>query len=101
MERRYHNNLQQYTTFSVLETLTIFYVLQVAPEGLTLLARKAVSDISHLLRPGHLAQLRKISYLNSRIIIVYYCFYYTWTFILFLYLFCFMFYQTYINNWFY
>eukprot|EP01111_Echinosteliopsis_oligospora_P017636 TRINITY_DN7716_c0_g1_i2.p1 TRINITY_DN7716_c0_g1~~TRINITY_DN7716_c0_g1_i2.p1 ORF type:complete len:594 (+),score=198.51 TRINITY_DN7716_c0_g1_i2:89-1870(+) len=35
-------------------------VLQVEPEGLTLLAKHAMSDISHLLRPGHLAQLRKI-----------------------------------------
>jgi fumarate hydratase class I len=35
-------------------------VLQVAPQGLTLLSRTAMSDIAHLLRPGHLAQLRKI-----------------------------------------
>ncbi|MEZ4383732.1 MAG: fumarate hydratase [Nannocystaceae bacterium] len=34
--------------------------LKVAPEGLTLLAREAMADIAHLLRPGHLAQLRKI-----------------------------------------
>jgi fumarate hydratase class I len=34
--------------------------LRVAPEALTLLARQAMSDIAHLLRPGHLAQLRKI-----------------------------------------
>ncbi|AKU98107.1 Fumarate hydratase class I, aerobic [Labilithrix luteola] len=34
--------------------------LQVAPEGLTLLASHAMRDIAHLLRPGHLAQLRKI-----------------------------------------
>ncbi len=34
--------------------------VQVAPEGLTLLAREAMADIAHLLRPGHLAQLRAI-----------------------------------------
>ena len=35
-------------------------VLTIEPEGLTELAAQAFSDISHLLRPGHLAQLRKI-----------------------------------------
>lgn len=35
-------------------------ILQVAPEALTLLAREAMVDISHLLRPGHLQQLRNI-----------------------------------------
>src|SRR5690348_10011807 len=34
--------------------------LKVEPEGLTLLTREAMRDIAHLLRPGHLAQLRKI-----------------------------------------
>jgi fumarate hydratase class I len=34
--------------------------LQVAPEALTLLTREAMRDIAHLLRPGHLAQLRRI-----------------------------------------
>ncbi|HSC88431.1 MAG TPA: fumarate hydratase [Polyangiaceae bacterium] len=34
--------------------------LKVEPEALTLLARQAMTDIAHLLRPGHLAQLRKI-----------------------------------------
>src|SRR6202000_809385 len=34
--------------------------LEVAPEALTLLTRQAMRDISHLLRPGHLAQLRAI-----------------------------------------
>jgi fumarate hydratase class I len=34
--------------------------LQVAPEALTALAKEAVRDIQHLLRPGHLAQLRAI-----------------------------------------
>ncbi len=34
--------------------------LKVAPEGLTLLTKAAMSDIAHLLRPGHLAQLRAI-----------------------------------------
>ncbi|MFN0091293.1 MAG: fumarate hydratase [Acidimicrobiales bacterium] len=34
--------------------------LQVDPEVLTLLAREALRDINHLLRPGHLAQLRAI-----------------------------------------
>ncbi len=34
--------------------------LQVQPEALTLLTREAMRDIAHLLRPGHLGQLRKI-----------------------------------------
>jgi len=35
-------------------------VVKVAPEALTLLARQAFLDSAHLLRPGHLAQLRAI-----------------------------------------
>ncbi len=35
-------------------------LLEVDPEGLALLAKTAMSDIAHLLRPGHLAQLRSI-----------------------------------------
>lgn len=35
-------------------------ILEVAPAGLTLLTREALRDISYLLRPGHLAQLRAI-----------------------------------------
>jgi fumarate hydratase, class I len=34
--------------------------IEVAPEGLTLLAATAMVDIAHYLRPGHLAQLRAI-----------------------------------------
>lgn len=34
--------------------------LKVAPEGLALLAREAMADIAHLLRPSHLQQLRNI-----------------------------------------
>ena len=34
--------------------------LEVAPQALTLLTRTAMRDIAHLLRPGHLAQLRTI-----------------------------------------
>ncbi len=34
--------------------------LRVEPEALTLLTREAMRDIAHLLRPGHLEQLRKI-----------------------------------------
>ncbi len=34
--------------------------LRVEPEGLTLLAREAMKDIAHLLRPGHLGQLANI-----------------------------------------
>src|SRR5262245_4097886 len=34
--------------------------LAVEPAALTLLTREAMRDIAHLLRPGHLAQLRKI-----------------------------------------
>jgi fumarate hydratase, class I len=36
------------------------HVVRVAPEALTLLARQAFVDCAHLLRPGHLAQLRAI-----------------------------------------
>jgi fumarate hydratase class I len=35
-------------------------IVQVEPAGLTLLAREAMCDIAHYLRPEHLAQLRKI-----------------------------------------
>ena len=35
-------------------------ILKVEPEALTLLARTAMKDIAHLLRPGHLGQLQKI-----------------------------------------
>jgi len=34
--------------------------LEIAPETLTLLAKEAIRDIQHLLRPSHLAQLRAI-----------------------------------------
>ena len=34
--------------------------LQVSPEALRLLAYEAIHDIQHLLRPAHLAQLRRI-----------------------------------------
>ena len=35
-------------------------ILEVAPDGLTMLADQAMRDCQHLLRPGHLAQLRRI-----------------------------------------
>jgi fumarate hydratase class I len=35
-------------------------ILRVAPEALRLLAAEAIRDVSHLFRPGHLAQLRAI-----------------------------------------
>ena len=35
-------------------------VLVVEPEALTVLARQAMHDVNHLLRPSHLAQLRRI-----------------------------------------
>ena len=35
-------------------------ILEVDPEGLRRLAEEAFSDINHLLRPGHLQQLRAI-----------------------------------------
>ncbi|MFM8895406.1 MAG: fumarate hydratase, partial [Actinomycetales bacterium] len=35
-------------------------ILQVEPEALRVLAFEAIRDIQHLLRPGHLAQLRRI-----------------------------------------
>ena len=34
--------------------------VKIEPEALTLLAKEAMKDIAHYLRPGHLAQLRKI-----------------------------------------
>ena len=34
--------------------------IEVAPELLTLVAREGMRDIAHLLRPGHLRQLRSI-----------------------------------------
>ncbi len=42
------------------ETLGGRELLRVAPEALRLLAAEAIRDISHLFRPGHLAQLRAI-----------------------------------------
>jgi fumarate hydratase class I len=42
------------------ETLGGRELLRVAPEALRLLASEAMRDISHLFRPGHLAQLRAI-----------------------------------------
>jgi fumarate hydratase class I len=36
------------------------HILEVAPEALQYLAKDAMSDMAHLLRSGHLAQLRKI-----------------------------------------
>jgi len=35
-------------------------ILQVQPEALTLLAREAMDDVSHLLRSSHLKQLENI-----------------------------------------
>jgi len=35
-------------------------IVKVQPEALTLLAREAMDDVAHLLRPSHLAQLAKI-----------------------------------------
>jgi fumarate hydratase class I len=35
-------------------------ILKIAPEALTLLAREAMDDVAHLLRPGHLQQLANI-----------------------------------------
>ena len=54
-------------TFFQLRLLFYFFskfkgkrIVEVAPEGLTLLSEQAMIDISHLLRPGHLQQLRNI-----------------------------------------
>ena len=49
-------------TDQYVETVTVDgeKFLKVDPRALTELAREAFFDISHLLRPGHLAQLRKI-----------------------------------------
>src|SRR5215510_13792322 len=35
-------------------------IVKVAPDALSLLAREAMDDVAHLLRPGHLQQLAKI-----------------------------------------
>src|SRR4029450_10189002 len=35
-------------------------IVKIAPEALTLLAREAMDDVAHLLRPGHLKQLARI-----------------------------------------
>ncbi|HPA15245.1 MAG TPA: fumarate hydratase, partial [Desulfobacterales bacterium] len=35
-------------------------ILKIAPEALTVLAEEAFRDVAHLLRPAHLAQLKKI-----------------------------------------
>jgi len=35
-------------------------ILKIEPEALTMLAKQAMIDIAHLLRPGHLQQLRAI-----------------------------------------
>ncbi len=42
------------------ETLGGREILHVAPEALTQLTSEAMVDVSHLLRPGHLQQLRNI-----------------------------------------
>lgn len=42
------------TTFEGLD------IVKIQPEALTLLAREAMDDVAHLLRPGHLAQLAAI-----------------------------------------
>jgi fumarate hydratase, class I len=39
-------------------------VLHVAPQALTLLAKQAMIDIAHLLRPAHLQQLANILKVN-------------------------------------
>ena len=35
-------------------------ILKVEPSALSLLAREAIDDVEHLLRPGHLKQLKAI-----------------------------------------
>ena len=48
---------QDYISFAEFENRTI---LKIDPAGLTLLAQEAFRDVAHLLRPGHLSQLRTI-----------------------------------------
>ena len=45
---------------STIQSATASTMLKIAPQALTELAFQAFRDVSHLLRPGHLAQLRKI-----------------------------------------
>lgn len=45
---------------SVVDAGPLGQVLRVEPQALSLLSETAFTDIAHLLRPGHLAQLRKI-----------------------------------------
>ena len=52
--RKLSSDFVSTTTFNGREILTV------DPAGLTLLTAAAFHDISHLLRPGHLAQLRAI-----------------------------------------
>jgi fumarate hydratase class I len=56
-ETPYRKLTDQYVSTTELEGRTI---LRVEPEALTELAAAAIRDVSHLFRPGHLAQLRKI-----------------------------------------
>ena len=52
--RKLTSNCVSTTTFEGQE------ILKIAPEALTLLAREAMDDMAHLLRPGHLQQLANI-----------------------------------------
>ena len=56
-ETEYRKLTSDFVTVQKLDGRTL---LEVDPAGLELLACTAMDDIAHLLRPGHLAQLRKI-----------------------------------------
>src|ERR1043165_7736294 len=61
-EHGHDNTIYRKLTADYVSTTTFeeHEILKIAPEALTLLAREAMDDVAHLLRPGHLQQLAKI-----------------------------------------
>src|SRR6267378_2513755 len=61
-EHGHDNTIYRKLTADYVSTTTFegHEVLKIAPEALTLLAREAMDDVAHLLRPGHLQQLAHI-----------------------------------------
>src|ERR671933_1091499 len=61
-EHGHDNTIYRKLTTNYVSTTTFegHELLKIAPEALTLLAREAMDDVAHLLRPGHLQQLAHI-----------------------------------------
>src|SRR5690349_8557761 len=61
-EHDHDDTLYRRLTTDYVSTTTFegYEILKIAPEALTLLAREAMDDVAHLLRPGHLQQLAHI-----------------------------------------